>query len=144
LNATREIPLQLLEDVIGLVHPDKHPAERAAKANRVTADLLALRPAVRQKSSGVEGERIPLWVTARTLTASGIVTAEPAHLLSIRVNSRDEGASLTLYDALTATNPSTGTLRPNVETRYLHTTHRKGIFAEIFGEIDITFFYLGA
>lgn len=142
-----ELSPDLLEDAIALCHPDRHP-ERLARATRATQGLLALRPATQESSMQIgipdPAGRVALWVTVVTLTASGIVTAEPAHLLSIRVNSRAEGASLTLYDATTATNPSTGAIKPNVETRYLHTTHRKAIYAEIRGAMDVTFFYLGA
>jgi hypothetical protein len=156
LSAAAELSPDLLEDTIALCHPDRHPIERAERAGRVTAQLLALRPHVATNASrdaftqdaeckfALEPSKVALWVTVVNLTASGVVTREPAHLLSIRINSRDEGASLTLYDALTATNPSTGTIKPNVETRYLHTTHRKAIYAEIRGVMDVTFFYLGA
>jgi hypothetical protein len=139
-GATREIPL-LLEDTIAFCHPDRHP-ERADKANRLTRELLALRRAQRQKSNGTDGDKVPLWVTARTIHASGVVVAAPAHLLSIRINSRVEGSSLTLYDALVATNPSTGELKPNVETRYLHTTRRTAIRAEIRGAMSVTLFFI--
>lgn len=141
MNAAAELSPDLLEDTIALCHPDRHPVERAVRAGRVTAQLLALRPHVKPLVA-VDASRVALWVTVVNLTASGVVTPEPAHLLSIRVNSRTEGASLTLYDAMTATNPSTGTIKPNVETRYLHTTHRVGVYVEIRGEMDITFFLL--
>jgi hypothetical protein len=36
----------LLMAVVRLVHPDKHPPERFAEANRVTAQLLSLRELV--------------------------------------------------------------------------------------------------
>jgi hypothetical protein len=41
-----DITLELLEDTIALTHPDVHPPERREKANRVTQELLALRPFV--------------------------------------------------------------------------------------------------
>lgn len=141
MNVAAELSPDLLEDTIALCHPDRHPSERAARAGRVTAQLLALRPHVKPLAVA-DASKVALWVTVVNLTASGIVTPEPGHLLSVRINSRDEGASLTLYDATTATNPSTGVIKPNVETRYLHTTHRTAIFAEIRGEMDVTFFYL--
>lgn len=39
-----ELSLDLLEQAVRLTHPDRHPAERAALAAQVTADLLALKP----------------------------------------------------------------------------------------------------
>lgn len=38
---------ELLGDLIRLVHPDRHPAERYELANRVTAQLVAMRDSVR-------------------------------------------------------------------------------------------------
>jgi hypothetical protein len=142
VNATREIPLQLLEDAISLVHPDKHPAERAARANRVTADLLALRPASRRSSDGEAGRRIPLWVTALTLSTSGLVVSVPAMLLSIHVNTVTEGAALTLFDSMIDNNPSSGEIKPLVGTRWLAIQHHKAIYARIRGAMSVTFFYL--
>lgn len=42
------IPPELLEDVIRLCHPDRHPEERFFKANAVTAQLNRLRDALRE------------------------------------------------------------------------------------------------
>jgi hypothetical protein len=44
-----EFYLELLEDAIRLTHPDRHPEERRALAQRVTAELLALRPFVKPR-----------------------------------------------------------------------------------------------
>jgi hypothetical protein len=41
-----DITTELLEDVIRLTHPDKHPAERQELAHRVSQELIALRPFV--------------------------------------------------------------------------------------------------
>jgi hypothetical protein len=41
-----DITSELLEDVLKLCHPDKHPAERKQLADRVTQELLALKPFV--------------------------------------------------------------------------------------------------
>jgi hypothetical protein len=38
------LTLELLNDAVALTHPDMHPPERAEKAKRVTAELLALKP----------------------------------------------------------------------------------------------------
>ena len=38
------LTLELLYEVLSLVHPDKHPPERAELANRVTAALNKLKP----------------------------------------------------------------------------------------------------
>jgi hypothetical protein len=38
------LTLELLDEAIALTHPDRHPPERRAQAERVTAELLALRP----------------------------------------------------------------------------------------------------
>lgn len=38
------LTLELLQDAVALTHPDLHPPERAEKARRVTAELLALKP----------------------------------------------------------------------------------------------------
>jgi hypothetical protein len=39
-----DITTELLIDAIQLTHPDRHPSERRALAQRVTAELLALQP----------------------------------------------------------------------------------------------------
>lgn len=44
-----ELCLELLEDAIRLTHPDRHPPEREKLAQRVTAELLALKPFVRPR-----------------------------------------------------------------------------------------------
>ena len=41
-----DITLELLNDVLQLVHPDHHPPEREALARRVTQNLLAMKPLV--------------------------------------------------------------------------------------------------
>lgn len=41
-----DLTSELLEATIALTHPDKHPPERQAEANRVTQELLALKPFV--------------------------------------------------------------------------------------------------
>ena len=41
-----DLTLELLDAAVALTHPDKHPLVRKAEANRVTAELLALRPFV--------------------------------------------------------------------------------------------------
>jgi hypothetical protein len=41
-----DLTSELLDATIALTHPDKHPAERKAEANRVTQELLALKPFV--------------------------------------------------------------------------------------------------
>ena len=41
-----DITTELLDDAIQLTHPDRHPPERQELAERVTQDLLALRPFV--------------------------------------------------------------------------------------------------
>jgi hypothetical protein len=38
------LTLELLHDAIALTHPDRHPPERAEEAQRVTAELLELKP----------------------------------------------------------------------------------------------------
>jgi hypothetical protein len=40
------LTLELLKDVLMLVHPDKHPPERAELAGRVTAELNVIKPYV--------------------------------------------------------------------------------------------------
>jgi hypothetical protein len=143
VSAATELSRELLEDVIGLVHPDRHPAERSARATRVTADLLALRPHIKPLSEArADDQRFPLWVTARTCSATGLIVAEPVFLLSIRIDSVAEGASLTLFDAKTETNPSTGEIRPHVGTRWLAIHHRVAIYARIRGEMTVRFDYL--
>jgi hypothetical protein len=42
----RDLTSELLESTIALTHPDKHPPERKAEANRVTQELHALKPFV--------------------------------------------------------------------------------------------------
>ena len=41
-----DLTTELLAATIALTHPDKHPVERKAEANRVTQELLALKPFV--------------------------------------------------------------------------------------------------
>ncbi len=41
-----QLSLELLDDILSLVHPDKHPPERASLAHRVTVELLAHRATV--------------------------------------------------------------------------------------------------
>jgi hypothetical protein len=41
-----DLTSELLDAAIALTHPDKHPPERKAEANRVTQELLALKPFV--------------------------------------------------------------------------------------------------
>src|SRR5262245_40746473 len=41
-----QLSLELLDDILSLVHPDRHPSERASLANRVTVELLAHRARV--------------------------------------------------------------------------------------------------
>jgi hypothetical protein len=41
-----DLTSELLDAAIALTHPDKHPPERSAEANRVTQELLALKPFV--------------------------------------------------------------------------------------------------
>jgi len=41
-----DLTSELLEATVALTHPDKHPVERKAEANRVTQELLALKPFV--------------------------------------------------------------------------------------------------
>jgi hypothetical protein len=41
-----DLTTELLDATIALTHPDKHPAERKAEANRVTQELMRLRPFV--------------------------------------------------------------------------------------------------
>jgi hypothetical protein len=146
VSAAPQLSIELLEDAIALAHPDRHPVERADRANRVTAQLLALRPHVQESAADpgpVPGEqRIPLWVSFRTISASGPVVAVPAYLLKIKINSVTEGSSLELFDAKTETNPSTGVLRPHADTRYLAIHHRTAIFARIRGAMDVTFFFI--
>jgi hypothetical protein len=143
MSAATEMSLELLETTITLCHPDRHPVERADKAGRVTAELLALRPHVKPKAEHQTGDvRFPLWVTGRTAGASGLVVAEAVFLLSIRINSVVEGSSLTLFDAHRETNPSTGEIRPTAGTRYLSIQHRAGIYAKIRGEMVVSFFFL--
>ena len=137
-----ELHSELLEDAIGLVHPDRHPT-RIDRANRVTAELLALRPFVKPKSEPVAGAvKVPLDVWRVTLSETGIVVRRPTHLLAFHVVSRSEGASLTLFDAKDASNPSTGVMYPNVETRYPGIMHRTAIYAVIRGQMTVVFDYL--
>jgi hypothetical protein len=42
----RDLTTELLTATLALTHPDKHPPERKAEANRVTQELVALRPFV--------------------------------------------------------------------------------------------------
>ena len=42
----RDLTSELLQATIALTHPDKHPPERQAEANRVTQELQALKPFV--------------------------------------------------------------------------------------------------
>jgi hypothetical protein len=143
--------LELLENVIGLTHPDRHPPERAERAGRVTAELLAMRAWVRAGGeaavSSTPGEvfagdrdlHIP--ATARTISTSRIVTSDPCLLLSIDIVSVRYGSKLQIFDAKSATNPSTGEIEPMVGTRWLGIHHRTGIFARISGEMTLTFFF---
>lgn len=145
MSVCRELTSELLEAAVTLTHPDRHAPERAGKAGRVTAGLLALRPYVRPAEIPVAGEiEVPLWVSRRTLSATGIVCARSAYLLSFTVVSLIDGASLTLHDGKSATNPSTGIMTPHIETRFPGVHHRVGIFAVIRGEMTVTFDYLGA
>jgi hypothetical protein len=136
------LSIELLEDAIALAHPDRHPAERADRANRVTSQLLALRQHVARQSSSPDEPRIPLWVTSLTLNASGLVVAAPAYLLKIEVSSVAEGSALTLFDGKGEGNPSTGEMRPVVGPRYLSIHHRTAIFARIRGAMDVAFFFI--
>ncbi len=43
LALARSFDADLLRSLIALTHPDRHPPERYAEANRVTAELIALR-----------------------------------------------------------------------------------------------------
>jgi hypothetical protein len=141
--ATTEMYSELLEDAIALAHPDRHAAERVARATRVTAELLALRPHVKPKADTQAGDiQFPLMVTGRRLNATGLVVAEPVFLLSVRIDTVAEGASLTLFDARSETNPSTGELRPLTGTRWLAIYHRSAIYARIRGEMVVTFFFV--
>lgn len=45
-NDFSDLTTELLNATIALTHPDKHPSERKAEANRVTQELNALRPFV--------------------------------------------------------------------------------------------------
>jgi hypothetical protein len=46
LEVETDITTELLDDAIALCHPDKHPAERKEQAQRVTQQLIAIRPFV--------------------------------------------------------------------------------------------------
>ena len=52
----RDLTSELLEATIALTHPDKHPAERKAEANRVTQELQALQ-AIRVPGTAAESHR---------------------------------------------------------------------------------------
>ena len=64
-----ELCLELLEDAIRLTHPDRHPPERQKMAERVTTELLLLkpfvhpRPAPSNESALVPPRNIPASVT---------------------------------------------------------------------------------
>lgn len=75
------------------------------------------------------------------LTATGQVLAAPGMLIGFYVNSTTAG-TLILYDALTATNPISGTITPAIGMQWFPSIHLTGIFATIGGTLDVTFFYL--
>jgi hypothetical protein len=75
------------------------------------------------------------------LTATGQVLAVPGMLIGFYVNATTAG-TLILYDALTATNPISGTITPAVGMQWFPSIHLTGIFATIGGTLDATFFYL--
>jgi hypothetical protein len=75
------------------------------------------------------------------LTATGQVLAAPGQLVGFYVNSTTAG-TLILYDALTATNPITGTITPAIGFNIFPSIHLTGIFATIGGALDVTFFYV--
>lgn len=75
------------------------------------------------------------------LTATGQVLAVPGLLIGFFVNSTTAG-TLILYDALTATNPISGTITPALGMNWFPSIHEVGIFATIGGALDVTFFYL--
>jgi hypothetical protein len=109
----------------------------------VTAELLALRAHVKPRAQEMPGDQhLPFWVTARTVSATGLVVGEAVFLLNIKINSVAEGSSLVLFDAKTETNPSSGEIRPHVGTRWLAIHHRAAIYARIRGEMDVTFFFI--
>lgn len=54
--AASELYLETLEAAVRLCHPDRHPPDREALAQRVTAELLALKPHVRPRPSDVSPE----------------------------------------------------------------------------------------
>jgi hypothetical protein len=143
MNAAAQLSRELIEDAIILTHPDKHPEERAVRANRVTAELLALRQHARPRAEEKPGDQqFPFWVTARTISATGLVVAEPVFLLNIKIDSVAEGSSLVLFDGRAEGNPSTGEIKPHAGTRWLAIHHRTAIYVRIRGEMSITFFYL--
>jgi hypothetical protein len=145
--AAPQLSLELLEDAIALAHPDRHPPERAARAGRVTAELLALRAYIKPKCDEmVVGDRefhIP--AMARSITSSRLVTASPCFLLSMEINSQRHGSKIQLFDALSETNPSSGEIQVfGTGPRWLGIHHRTAIFAKISGEMDVTFFFTRA
>ena len=75
------------------------------------------------------------------LTATGQVLAAPGQLIGFFVNSTAAG-TLILYDALSATNPISGTITPALGMNWFPSIHLTGIFATIGGALDATFFYL--
>ena len=75
------------------------------------------------------------------LTASGQVFAGPAILLGFRVNSTTSG-TLVLGDALTATNPVSGTITPALGWNQFPGVFKVGIYATIAGTaLDVSFLY---
>jgi hypothetical protein len=75
------------------------------------------------------------------ITATGQVLAVPAMLIGFYVNSTSSG-TLILYDALSATNPVSGTITPAIGMQWFPSIHKTGVFATIGGTLDVTFFYL--
>lgn len=77
--AADELSRELLDDAVRLCHPDRHPPERGGLAERVTSELLSLRPftkprpAPRDASPMVQGQPLREAVTPAPRDASPLV-----------------------------------------------------------------------
>lgn len=73
------------------------------------------------------------------LTASGQVLAAPGLLIGFYVNNTTSG-TVTLYDALSATNAISGLITPAAGFQWFPAVFETGIYAAIGGTLDVTFF----
>ena len=62
-----QLSVELLDDILALVHPDNHPPERTFLAHRVTAELLALKATLEVLALSSSAKSIPTVTTRRRI-----------------------------------------------------------------------------